>query len=83
MSENNKAEQDAIWDMLDFFNNQVEPIGLTDEIARLEETRIREALKEYNNNKTHAARNLGIGRTLLIHKIKKYEIGAEIETRFQ
>jgi DNA-binding NtrC family response regulator len=74
MSENNKAEQDAIWDMLDFFNNQVEPIGLTDEIARLEETRIREALKEYNNNKTHAARNLGIGRTLLIHKIKKYEI---------
>lgn len=73
MSKKNEAEQLWIWDQLDFFD-QVEPIGLTDEIARLEETRIREALKEYNNNKTHAARNLGIGRTLLIHKIKKYEI---------
>tara|TARA_B100001057_G_scaffold488088_1_gene571854 strand:+ start:2023 stop:2268 length:246 start_codon:yes stop_codon:yes gene_type:complete len=73
MSKKNEAEQSWIWEQLDFFD-QVEPIGLTDEIARLEETRIREALKEYNNNKTHAARNLGIGRTLLIHKIKKYEI---------
>jgi DNA-binding NtrC family response regulator len=82
LSENNKAEQDAIWDMLDFFD-QVQPLGLTDEIARIEESRIREALKECDQNRTHAAKNLGIGRTLLIHKIKKYEIGAEVETRFQ
>ena len=28
-----------------------------------------------NGNRTHAASYLGIGRTLLIHKIKKYNIG--------
>ena len=82
MSENNNTEQLWIWEQLEFFD-QVEPLGLTDEIARIEETRIREALKECDQNRTHAAKNLGIGRTLLIHKIKKYEIGAEVESRLQ
>lgn len=82
MSENNNTEQLWIWEQLDFFD-QVEPLGLTDEIARIEESRIREALKECDQNRTHAAKNLGIGRTLLIHKIKKYEIGAEVESRLQ
>ena len=82
MSENNNTEQLWIWEQLEFFD-QVEPLGLTDEIARIEETRIREALKECNQNRTHAAKNLGIGRTLLIHKIKKYEISAEVESRLQ
>ena len=77
MTDKNKAEQEWLWEQLDFFD-QVEPVGLPDEIAKLEESRIREALKEYNNNKTHAAKNLGIGRTLLIHKIKKYEIEKDL-----
>ena len=34
MSKKNEAEQLWIWEQLDFFD-QVEPIGLTDEIARL------------------------------------------------
>ncbi|MDB4378575.1 hypothetical protein N9Z41_02265 [bacterium] len=83
MSEKNEAEQDAIWDMLDFFNNEVEYLGLADEVARIEESRIREALVACGQNRTHAAKSLGIGRTLLLHKIKKYEIGAEVESRLQ
>ncbi len=78
MADKNKAEQEWLWEQLDFFD-QDEPIGLLDEIAILEEQRIREALKEYNYNRTHAARNLGIGRTLLIHKIKKYDIEQTVE----
>jgi len=74
MSEKNEAEW--IWEQLEYFDTS-EPLLLTEEIARIEESRIREALKECDQNRTHAARNLGIGRTLLIHKIKKYEIGKE------
>jgi len=40
----------------------------------LEASRITSALEKFNYNRTHAANDLGIGRTLLIHKIKKYEL---------
>lgn len=84
MSEKNKAEQDAIWDMLDYFDNEVAYLGLADEVARMEESRIREALLSCGHNRTHAAKSLGIGRTLLLHKIKKYEIDKDsINIRYQ
>ena len=50
---------------------------LADEVEHLEQGRIRDALTMSDGNKTHAANYLGIGRTLLLHKIKKYNIGSE------
>jgi transcriptional regulator with PAS, ATPase and Fis domain len=72
-----RTEQDWIWEQLEYFND-VNPVeGLADEVVKLEVVRIREALDQCNYNRTHAAKSLGIGRTLLIHKIKKYEIDKE------
>ena len=48
--------------------------ALGDEEEELEQHRIRDALEMSKGNKTHAASYLGIGRTLLLHKIKKYEL---------
>lgn len=66
---------DAI-DEVDFAESQVElpcdVVSLPDEIAELERKRIEWALQTANNNKTHASKRLGIGRTLLIHKCKKH-----------
>ena len=68
---------DAI-DAVDFSEAPVElPCNVTtlpDELAELERKRIRWALQTANNNKTHASKRLGIGRTLLIHKCKKHGI---------
>jgi len=68
---------DAI-DAVDFSEAPVElPCGvvsLPDELEELERKRIQWALQTANNNKTHASRRLGIGRTLLIHKCKKHGI---------
>ena len=65
-------------DSVDFSESQVElPCNVTtlpDELAELERKRIQWALQTANNNKTHASRRLGIGRTLLIHKCKKHGI---------
>ena len=49
--------------------------ALAEELAEIEQQRIADALNMSNGNRTHAASYLGIGRTLLIHKIKKYNIG--------
>ena len=65
-------------DSVDFSESPVElPCNVTtlpDELAELERKRIQWALQTANNNKTHASRRLGIGRTLLIHKCKKHGI---------
>ena len=44
------------------------------ELAEIEKQRVESALAEHDNNRTKAAEHLGIGRTLLIHKIKKYDL---------
>jgi len=72
-----RTEQDWIWEQLEYFNDVNTVEGLADEVVKLEVVRIREALDQCNYNRTHAAKSLGIGRTLLIHKIKKYEIDKE------
>ena len=68
---------DAI-DSVDFSESQVElpcdVVSLPDELEELERKRIQWALQTANNNKTHASKRLGIGRTLLIHKCKKHGI---------
>jgi transcriptional regulator with PAS, ATPase and Fis domain len=51
--------------------------SLKDLQARTEIETIHLALKESNNNKAKAARILGIHRTLLYKKMKKYDIGLE------
>ena len=48
--------------------------ALADEVEELEQHRIRDALELSKGDKTHAANFLGIGRTLLLHKMKKYEL---------
>jgi two-component system NtrC family response regulator len=42
--------------------------------TNIEKTMIAEALKRHKNNRTHAARALGISRWGLVQKIQKYEI---------
>jgi len=55
---------------------EVEPnrASLKDVQARTEKEAIRFALEETNNNKAQAAKILGIHRTLLYKKIKKYDL---------
>jgi transcriptional regulator with PAS, ATPase and Fis domain len=67
-------EQQALWDALDYFDRPIEETGLVQELERLEIDRITDALDANEGNRSRAARKLGIGRTLLIHKIKKYSL---------
>tara|TARA_B100000424_G_C22641158_1_gene354415 strand:+ start:42 stop:305 length:264 start_codon:yes stop_codon:yes gene_type:complete len=69
-----ESEQDVLWRVtgeLDFTH----PIdNLPKAISQLEKDNIVTALEKYKGNKTKAAEDLGIGRTNLIAKIKKYKI---------
>ena len=68
-------EQSFIMDALDsLWKDSAREVGLTDEMTCLEKNRIIEAMHLCGGNKTHASQYLGIGRTLLIHKLKKYEL---------
>jgi len=66
-------EQQALWDALSYFDNAEYP-DLPNELEALECSRIKEALMNHKDNRSKAAAELGIGRTLLIHKIKKYNL---------
>ena len=50
------------------------PIPLPNKIETLERTSIEDALIVYEGNRSKAAKSLGIGRTNLIAKIKKYKL---------
>ena len=66
----------------DFFYDAFEELAsgwcpskpLNEELKEIEKERVESALAEHNNNRTKAAAQLCIGRTLLIHKIKKYDL---------
>jgi transcriptional regulator with PAS, ATPase and Fis domain len=48
--------------------------SLSTELEAIEKRRIEDAMTMSNGNKSHASKYLGIGRTLLLHKLKKYNI---------
>jgi transcriptional regulator with PAS, ATPase and Fis domain len=66
-------EQQVLWDALDYFELK-ELESLDQEVRNLEQERITDALCIHEGNRSKAAKTLGIGRTLLIHKIKKYNL---------
>lgn len=72
------TEQDAMWELLEeTFPGSKEHnlvINLPNEIAELERTKLIQVLEFHDWNKSRAAKDLGIGRTNLIAKIKKYEL---------
>lgn len=70
----NKIEQDHLWEALnDAFPNN-DPIPLDEELRKLEARRIVEALNTHEFNRTKTAESLGIGRTNLLAKCKRLEI---------
>lgn len=66
-------EQQVLWDAMDYFDVK-EETPLDQEVRNLEQDRIVNALCLHEGNRSRAAKTLGIGRTLLIHKIKKYDL---------
>jgi len=72
----NLNEQDRVWDLMVSHFEDVLPLetNLAQEVNDLEKSRITLALDQNSGNRTKAAKMLGIGRTLLIHKIKKYNL---------
>jgi DNA-binding NtrC family response regulator len=74
----NTAEQ-MVWyeeltKLADLWTTPVKEVTLSNELEELEKRRIEDAMVYAEGNKSHAAKYLGMGRTLLIHKLKKYQI---------
>ena len=70
-----KEEQEFLWSSLDYFDNkEIDKAPLPDQVQELERTSVIEALSEFKGNRSKAAASLGIGRTNLIAKIKKYKL---------
>jgi len=67
-------EQQALWDALEYFDIIADRTSLSEEVENMERDRIANALAMHQGNRSHASAELGIGRTLLIHKIKKYSL---------
>tara|TARA_B100000035_G_C20968466_1_gene539910 strand:- start:730 stop:966 length:237 start_codon:yes stop_codon:yes gene_type:complete len=72
---------DAMWDLLEdvFPTGGTEDMYKTDlakDVERLERESIKDALSACEGNQTKTAKMLGLGRTNLIAKIKKYNISA-------
>jgi len=71
---NFKEEHSYIWDSLAYFDEKISNKPLPEKVEELERTSLVNALTEFKGNKTKAAASLGIGRTNLIAKIKKYNL---------
>ena len=77
----NKTEQDAMFDLFEeIFDKSsraeatLVPSDLKNVIEKYERRHILDALEHYEYNQTKASRRLGIKRTTLIAKMKKFEI---------
>tara|TARA_Y100001978_G_C23578005_1_gene377508 strand:- start:124 stop:633 length:510 start_codon:yes stop_codon:yes gene_type:complete len=73
----NFAEQEYIWEQFDSMWGEigVEPMPtLPVELERFEIKRIKHALDSNDYNRTKTAEELGIGRTCLIAKLRKYDL---------
>lgn len=69
-----KNEEELVYDAVTSFFGDPKTPTLTEELESIEKSRIKNALEGNDGNRTRAAKDLGIGRTLLIHKIKKYNL---------
>jgi len=72
-----RQEQDALWEALEdltAINSFSESYSLTEEMENLEQNAINDALENSLHNRTKAAKLLGIGRTNLLAKMRKYSI---------
>lgn len=67
-------EQAILFQELAYFDTFAKDVALPDELESIERERITHALELAEGNRSKAAAALGIGRTLLIHKIKKYSL---------
>jgi len=77
----NKTEQDAMFDLFEEIFDESSraeatliPSDLKNVIEKYERRHILDALEHYEYNQTKASRRLGIKRTTLIAKMKKFEI---------
>tara|TARA_B100001057_G_scaffold482520_1_gene558006 strand:+ start:8500 stop:8733 length:234 start_codon:yes stop_codon:yes gene_type:complete len=69
------SEQDYIWAALDDLQPAPrETLKLPKAVTELETEEISHALAVHKGNRTRAANALGIGRTNLIAKMRKYEM---------
>jgi len=69
------SEQDELWAALDDLKPQPrETLKLPEAVTELETEEICYALQVHKGNRTKAADALGIGRTNLIAKMRKYEL---------
>ena len=75
---NTREEQKYFYDMFNEMWGDIMPeqdqYCLSEELAKIERTRINNALERFEGNQTKAAQWLNIGRTALIAKMKKYKI---------
>ena len=69
-----ESEQDALWRASGELIFEFPLDNLPEAISQLEQENIVQALEKYKGNKTKAAEDLGIGRTNLIAKLRKYKI---------
>ena len=69
-------KESEVWEMtMTHFDSQENYNGnLLAELSHIEKDRIQAALLHCEGNRTKTAKELGIGRTLLLHKIKKYNL---------
>lgn len=69
-----ETEQDALWRITGELQYNIHIDKLPEAVSQLEQSNINEALSKHKGNRTKAAEELGIGRTNLIAKIKKYKM---------
>lgn len=72
------SEQDFIWEQFDSLfgpiSKDMKVETLPEEVEKLEVKRIQVSLEQNQGNRTRTADELGIGRTNLIAKLKKYNL---------
>ena len=70
----NKEEQDALFEINTAMRELDVKHTLPSKVEKMEKDAIQNALYECDGNQTLAAKRLGIGRTCLIAKMKKFSI---------
>ena len=74
-----ESEQDVLWRALDELELSWHVVdNLPEAVSELEIENIVQALNKHKGNHTLAAKDLGLGRTNLIAKIKKYKIKVNV-----